>query len=57
MEKDKKKAIRALLDKRQKEKTVTFEIARQWLVGEGMLDKDGELRPQYGGEDKSGRKD
>lgn len=57
MENDKKKAIRALLDKRQKEKTVTLEIARQWLVGEGMLDKDGELRPQYGGEDKSGRKD
>jgi hypothetical protein len=57
MEKDKKKAIRALLDKRQKEKTVTLEIARQWLVGEGMLDKDGELRPQYGGQDKSGQKD
>lgn len=57
MENDKKKAIQALLDKRKKEKTVSYEIARQWLAGEGMLDKDGELRPQYGGQDKSGRKD
>lgn len=57
MDKDNRKAIRELLQRRQKENTVTVEMARKWLVGEGMLDKDGQLRPQYGGEDKGGSKE
>lgn len=57
MENEKRQAIRALLDKRLKEKTTSSEIAKQWLAGEGMLNEEGELRPQFGGADKSGSKD
>lgn len=44
-----RQAIRAMLKRRSDEKTQTQEMARQWLIDEGLYDGDGELKPQYGG--------
>jgi len=42
-------AIREMLRRRAEERTQTPEMARQWLIEEGLYDCDGTLRPQYGG--------
>ncbi|MBZ5762247.1 hypothetical protein LAV84_23605 [Rhizobium sp. VS19-DR104.2] len=43
-------AIREMLKRRSDEKTRTVELARQWLIDEGLYDNDGDLKPQYGGQ-------
>ncbi|AFL50664.1 hypothetical protein ABIE78_003541 [Sinorhizobium fredii] len=52
-----RQAIRAMLKRRSDEKTQTPEMARQWLIEEGLYDGDGDLKPQYGGQpEKRGEK-
>jgi hypothetical protein len=43
-------AIKAMLDRRTGENTQSAELAEKWLIQEGLLDKGGKLRPQYGGD-------
>ena len=50
MENEKRDAIRALLKRRREAHTLTPEMAKKWLVEEGLLDEKGELQPQFGGE-------
>lgn len=48
-----REAIKAMLLRRTGENTKTKELAQRWLADEGLLDDDGKLRPQYGGDGKS----
>jgi hypothetical protein len=57
VDEEKKKAIRALLAKRERERTVTEDMARRWLMEEGLLNDRGKLRPQFGGEGPDEPKD
>lgn len=49
MDETKREAIRQMLRRRAEERTQTPEMARQWLIDEGLYDGEGELKPQYGG--------
>lgn len=55
MDSAKNSAIKALLDKRRRDKTATAELAKKWLIEEGMLTNEGDLKPQYGGQDSGKR--
>ncbi|WP_156913606.1 hypothetical protein [Mesorhizobium sp. WSM3224] len=57
LDEDQKKAIKELLLKRERERTATAELAKQWLVEEGLLNRDGKLQPQFGGEGKGEQDD
>ncbi len=50
MEEAERQAIRELLKRRADARTQTPEMARQWLIEEGLYNDAGELRPQYGGD-------
>lgn len=52
-----KDAIKALLERRQRANTVSADSAKKWLMDEGLLDGDGELKPQYGGQGEDKVKD
>ncbi len=43
-------AIREMLRRRADERTRTPEMARRWLIEEGLYDGEGALQPQFGGE-------
>lgn len=45
-----REAIKAMLLRRTGENTKTKELAQRWLTDEGLLDEEGKLKPQYGGE-------
>lgn len=49
-------AIRRMLKERSAAKTATSELAREWLIEEGLYNQAGELNPMYGGEVKRARK-
>lgn len=53
MNEEQRSAIRKMLERRTSANTQTSTLARQWLTDEGILDEDGELRPEYGGENDS----
>lgn len=44
-----RQAIRDMLRRRAEERTRTPELARQWLIEEGLYTGEGALKPQYGG--------
>ena len=50
MNESERQAIREMLKRRSDEKTRTADLARQWLIDEGLYDSDGDLKPQYGGQ-------
>ena len=52
MDEKQRDAILAMLQRRTGEHTKSIEQAKRWLADEGLLDEDGELRPQYGGDGK-----
>ncbi len=52
MDDRKRDAIKSMLLRRTGEHTQTSEIAQRWLIEEGLLDDEGKLRPQYGGDGK-----
>lgn len=47
-----REAIKAMLLRRTGERTQTTEVAKRWLMEEGLLDDEGKLRPQFGGDGK-----
>jgi hypothetical protein len=53
MDDAKREAIRRMLKRRADERTQTPEMAREWLISEGLYDGEGELKPQYGGKTNS----
>ncbi len=50
MDDAKREAIRDMLRRRAEERTRTPEMARQWLIDEGLYEGTGELKPQCGGQ-------
>lgn len=50
MDERQRKAIMDMLLRRTDEHTQSDELAENWLIEEGLLDQDGKLRPQFGGE-------
>ncbi|WP_292629946.1 MULTISPECIES: hypothetical protein [unclassified Novosphingobium] len=55
MDERQRKAIMEMLLRRTDENTQSDEMAKNWLIEEGLLDQAGKLRPQFGGEgDKEG---
>ena len=55
MNDDERAAIREMLLRRVSARAKTSKAAREWLIGEGLYDADGELRPEYGGPSDSAR--
>lgn len=56
MNSEDREAIRRMLRERAADKTRTPELAREWLIEEGLYNANGELEPRYGGEDDKGRR-
>ncbi len=55
MDERQRRAIMEMLLRRTDENTQSDEMAKNWLIEEGLLDQAGKLRPQFGGEgDKEG---
>ena len=52
MNKTEREALKALLKRRAEEHTQTADSALKWLVGEGLLNENGELQARFGGETK-----
>jgi hypothetical protein len=45
-----REAIKEMLLRRTGLNTQTSELAQRWLKDEGLLDEEGKLRPEFGGD-------
>lgn len=52
MDETERQAIRDLLRRQADAHTQSRDGARRWLIDEGLYTEAGELRPQYGGDNK-----
>jgi hypothetical protein len=53
----KRAAIKNLIERQTRLKTTSKEIAREFLVREGIYTKDGRLSPRFGGADNGSEPD
>jgi hypothetical protein len=52
MDETEREALRQMLRRRAEARTQTQEMARRWLIDEGLYSEAGELLPQYGGQER-----
>ena len=50
MNETERSAIREMLRRRSAERAGDPDLAKQWLIEEGLYDDQGRLHPQYGGQ-------
>jgi len=53
MDETEREALRQMLRRRAAAKTRTPDMARRWLIEEGLYSEAGDLLPQYGGEERA----